>query len=312
MHTNTNLQIRVTDNTAYNLHHAVELFCEDAQARGLRARTVRFYRDCLSRFANRVNLPLEQIDPFTLRRYLLQRQQEVNSLHTVHADYRALRAFFTWCVREELLQHNPMQKVQAPKTDTVCKPALSEEELRKILDACKGTDWLRRRDYALVLTLLDTGLRVGELVQMTVADGMSETFLIRGKSRRDRLVCLSAQTRLAIRKYLQAVPFPLDASSPLWQGAQGKLTVHGVQQAVQRIGRRAGLTNHLGCHMFRRTFAIYSLRSGMSLEHLRELLGHRDFAMLKHYVQLVEQDLRQAHEAHSPLRLLNTHKTHRR
>lgn len=173
-----------------------------------------------------------------------------------------------------------------------------------ILDACRGSDWLRRRDYALVLTMLDTGLRLSELVQMTVADGMSETFLVRGKSRRDRLVCLSGETRLAIRKYLQAFPEPLDASSPLWQGERGALTVHGVQEAVQRIGRRAGLQQHLGVHVFRRTFAIYSLRSGMSLEHLRELLGHRDFAMLKHYVQLVEQDLKQAHQQHSPLRLL--------
>lgn len=304
MYTSANPEIRFTDNTAYNLHHAVELFLEDARARGLRQHTLLYYRDRLTRFADRVNLPIEQIDQFTLRRYLLQRQQEVNSLHTVHGDYRALRAFFTWCVREELLAVNPMHKVQAPKTDTVCKPPLTEEEIRKILDACKGSDWMHRRDYALVLVMLDTGLRVSEVQQMTVADGMSETFLIRGKSRRDRLVCLSAETRLAIRKYVQAFPEPLDATSPLWQGERGTLTVHGIKEAVQRIGRRAGLAHHLGCHVFRRTFAIYSLRSGISLEHLRELLGHRDFQMLKHYVQLVEQDLKQAHQQHSPLRLL--------
>ncbi|GIV18647.1 MAG: tyrosine recombinase XerC [Armatimonadota bacterium] len=308
MHTSTNLQIRDTVNSAYSLHTAVELFCEDAQARGLRPRTVRFYRDTLARFAHAVNMPLEQIDPFTLRRYLLHRQQQVSSLHTVHADYRALRAFFRWLVRNELLNIDPMRKVSAPKTDTVCKPPLTEDEIRRILQACAGNDWLRRRDHALVLTLLDTGLRVGELVQMTVADGTTETFTVNGKSRRTRLVCLSAQTRLAIRKYVQSCPHRLDAESPLWVGVDGNpLTVHGVQEAIQRVGKRAGLKEHLGCHVFRRTFAIYSLRSGMSLEHLRELLGHRDFAMLKHYVQLVETDLRQAHQQHSPLRMLKMH-----
>ncbi len=304
MHTSKEHQIRITDNNAYSLHEAIALFCEDASARGLSPRTVRFYHDALTRFALQANIPLEQVDAFAIRRYLLHRQQAVNSTHTVHADYRALRAFFAWCVREELLQHNPMRKVQSPKTDTVAKPPLSEDQIRQILDACRGNDWRALRDRALVLVLLDTGLRIGEVQRMTVANGRSETFLIRGKSRRDRLVCLSAETRMAIGKYLRACPEPLTPESPLWWGERGALTVHGLQEAVERIGKRAGLKERLGCHAFRRTFAILSLRSGMSLEHLRELLGHRDFAMLKHYVHLVETDLREAHRRHSPLKLL--------
>jgi len=304
MHTSENPLIRVTDNSAYSLHTAVELFLEHCEARGLRAKSITFYAERLRLFTSRVCVPLEQVDAFSIRRYLLQRQREANSTHTVHADYRALRAFFSWCAREELLPRDPMEKVQPPKTDVVCKPPLTEEQIRALLDACRGTDWLRLRDYALVLTLLDTGLRASEVCMMTVADGTSETFLIRGKSRRDRLVCLSAETRLAIRKYLRAYPEPLTPESPLWWGTQGALTVYGVLQAVERIGKRAGLREHLGCHAFRRSFAVYSLRSGMSLEHLRELLGHRDFATLKHYVKLVEQDLKQAHAEHSPLRML--------
>ncbi|GBC94460.1 Tyrosine recombinase XerC [bacterium HR16] len=305
MHTNTNLQIRVTDTSAYSLHTAVELFCEDAQARGLRASTVRYYRDALTRFANTVGLPLEQIDHFTIRRYLLHRQQQVSSLHTVHGDFRALRAFFTWCVRNELLNTNPMLKVQAPRCEVVTKPPLTTDEIQRILAACSGSDWLQRRDYALVLVLLDTGLRVSEVQQMTVANGTAETFTVLGKNRRSRLVCLSAQTRLAVRKYVQACPFAMKPESALWRGVSGEpLTVHGLQEAIQRVGKRAGLQHHLGCHVFRRTFAVFSLRSGMSLEHLRELLGHRDFQMLKHYVQLVETDLKTAHQQHSPLNLL--------
>ncbi len=286
----------------------IRLFLETCEAKGLRPKTLCFYRERLTCFANTVNLPLEQVDTFTLRRYLLQRQQQGLSAHTVHADYRALRAFFRWCVQEELLDHDPMQRVQAPKTDVVCKPILEPQQVQKLLDACKGNDWLRKRDRALLLVLLDTGLRIGEVHQMTVADGLSETFLMGGKARRDRVVCLTAQTRLAVRKYLNACPYHLTPEQPLWWGAQGALTVHGLQEVVEHIGERAGI-HPLGCHVFRRTFAVWSLRNGMSLEHLRELLGHRDFAMLKHYVQLAERDLKQAHEQYSPLRMLKTQHT---
>jgi len=77
---------------------------------------------------------------------------------------------------------------------------------------------------------------------------------------------------------------------------------------IARIGKRAGLQRPLGAHAFRRTFATWSLRNGIDLEHLRQLMGHSDYAVLRQYLSLVEADLKQAHQQHSPLRNLRNRK----
>jgi integrase/recombinase XerD len=77
---------------------------------------------------------------------------------------------------------------------------------------------------------------------------------------------------------------------------------------VRDIGARAGLKRRLGPHTFRRTFATWSLRSGIDLEQLRQLMGHSDYSVLRQYLALVEADLKQAHQQHSPLNNLRNRK----
>jgi integrase/recombinase XerD len=94
----------------------------------------------------------------------------------------------------------------------------------------------------------------------------------------------------------------------LWQGRYGNLTLYGLKLAIRKVGKRAGLKRPLGAHTFRRTFATWSLRNGIDLEHLRQLMGHSDYTVLRQYLALVEADLKQAHHQHSPLRNLRNRK----
>jgi integrase/recombinase XerC len=176
--------------------------------------------------------------------------------------------------------------------------------VEQILQACEGKHWLRLRDKALCLLLLDTGLRIHEAHKLTVADAKQEVLLIRGKGGKQRVVFLSAEVRLAIKRYLKACPYPLTDESPLWWGRNGTLTLWGIMEVIEHIGKRAGLKRPLGAHAFRRTFATWSLRNGIDLEHLRQLMGHSDYTVLRQYLALVEADLKQAHHQHSPLRNL--------
>jgi integrase/recombinase XerC len=102
--------------------------------------------------------------------------------------------------------------------------------VEQILQACEGKEWLRLRDKALILLLLDTGLRIHEAHKLTVADAQQETVLIRGKGGKQRVVFLSAEVRLAIKRYLKACPYPLTDDSPLWQGMNGALTLWGIME----------------------------------------------------------------------------------
>jgi integrase/recombinase XerD len=271
-------------------------------------RTVQNYesttRPFLQFLQERSRTCLDSVQPHDIRAYLLRLKQTQRAPHTVQKHYTILHAFWNWCLREGLTQNDPFVKVEKPKAPLKLKPALTPGEIEAILAACEGKHWLRLRDKALILLLLDTGLRIHEAHQLRVEDGQQSTLLIKGKGSKQRMVFLSPETRLALKRYLKACPFCLTDTSPLWWGRRGALTLYGIQEVVQKIGKRAGLKRPLGAHAFRRTFATWSLRNGIDLEHLRQLMGHSDYSVLRQYLALVESDLKQAHHQHSPLRNL--------
>jgi integrase/recombinase XerD len=295
--------------TQSELEEAFQLWLESMQARQFSPTTLRGYRVNVGAFLRYLqeNLNLTTLDavrPAHIRKWLIYRQQKGVSNAQLHNDYRQPRTFWNWCLKAELTTHNPFQKVEKPKLQPTLKPALTPHEVEQILAACEGKEWLRLRDKALILLLLDTGLRIHEAHRLTVGNAKQEVLLIRGKGGKQRVVFLSAEVRLAIRRYLTAYPYNLTDESPLWWGRNGALTLNGLKTAVRYVGKRAGRKRRLSPHAFRRTFATWSLRNGIDLEHLRQLMGHSDYTVLRQYLALVEADLKQAHQQHSPLRNL--------
>jgi len=202
--------------------------------------------------------------------------------------------------------------VALPRAKRTLRPALTERELDALLAACNGRTWQRKRDYALVLLLLSTGLRIHEAHALTVGALADDAHMITGKGGKQRWVFLSAEVRRALRKYLDAMQRAtgrtLDADAPLWWTANAPMSLSMLRRTVARIGERAGLGKHLGAHAFRRTFATWSLRNGIDMEHLRQLMGHSDYTVLRQYLALDARDLQRAHEQHNPLQNLRKRK----
>lgn len=292
------------------LTEAFQLWLESMQARGFSPKTLSGYKvnvGAFIRYMQQQGLSdLDSIKPAHIRRWLIHRQQKGVSNAQLHNDYRQPRTFWRWCMREELTENDPFAKVDKPRLVPVVKPVLTHEEVQALLNACEGTDWLRRRDKALILLLLDTGLRIHEAHALTVGDAKRDAVLIRGKGGKQRVVFLSAEVRLALHKYLKACPHTVHRDdAPLWWNKDGKpMTLWALIESIDRIGKRAGMPKHLGAHVFRRTYATWCLRSGIDLEHLRQLMGHSDYTVLRQYLTLVESDLKRAHQQHSPLSML--------
>ena len=294
------------------LRDCLQLWLDTVALRTDSRHTTRVYEQVASRFLQSLESQgihtLDAVEPRHVRMYLLQRKQAGISPHTLAKDYRHLRAFWNWCIKEELTTNNPFAKVEKPKPPAKVKPALTPEEVDAILKACDGKHWRRLRDKALILLLLDTGLRIHEAHALKVGDAKQESLLIRGKGGKQRVVFLAPEVRLALKRYLNACPFATTDDAPLWWGKYGALTLNGISEVVELIGKRAGLKRPLGAHAFRRTFATWSLRSGIDLEQLRQLMGHSDYSVLRHYLALVEADLKHAHQQHSPLQSLRSRK----
>jgi len=301
-------RLHITDTNPLNLCAMVELWLNDLEAGNASTNTITVYRFILNTFLREVgNIPVTDITPQHIRLYLIARRRQGKSPQTVAGNFRTIHTFFRWLCRQGILDANPCDLVESPKREKVIKRALTAEEVQLLLQACKD----RPRDEALLLVLLDTGLRIHECHQLRVGDVcQGQTLIVRGKGGKYRFVPLSAPTRVALLRYLKRLgDKPADA--PLWWRERGNkpMALEGLKRAVEYIGKRAGVK--VGAHQLRRTFATWSLRNGIDLEHLRLLMGHSDLKTTQQYLALVEDDLKRAHEQFSPLRMLRPTSTSR-
>jgi integrase/recombinase XerC/integrase/recombinase XerD len=204
-----------------------------------------------------------------------------------------MRRFFRFCVAEELIAVSPMARVKMPRTPKKILPAFTAEDVDKLLQAATT-----QRDKALLLFLLDTGARAAECAALNLADvdpRLGVVHIRAGKGDKDRYVFMGSRTSKAIMRYTMGRE--RSTGGALWlTESGGRLTLEGLRMVLRRLGKRAGV-EHCHPHTFRRTFALWSLRAGMSIYHLQRLMGHADITVLRQYLDLVTEDVQAAHQA---------------
>ncbi|MHB0858010.1 MAG: tyrosine-type recombinase/integrase [Anaerolineae bacterium] len=249
---------------------------------------------------------VRQITPTHIRSYLVDLQRRGVRDTTQHAHARGIKTFLRWLVEEGDLESSPMARVRMPRVAKRMPAPFAPEEVQRLLAACDRATPRGARDYALLLALLDTGLRASELLSLRVGDLDMQTGLcsVLGKGSKQRQVRMGTRARRAVQHALGLRP-DAPATAPLWLAydgcgrARGALSLSGLQTLLRRLGQRVGVVPS-GPHRFRRTFALWCLRDGMDLHSLRLLMGHADLSILQRYLALGAEDIARAHAAHSP------------
>lgn len=198
--------------------------------------------------------------------------------------YRSVRAFFGWCEREEEVHRSPMKGMTQPKVEDRPPPVLHQDQVQAVLEACKGKGFTERRDTAVVLVFYDTGVRLGELVGLTIDDFDRDRSIlyVSGKTG-GRWVPVGAKTTEALVRYLRLRRSHPQAARPeLWLGPKGPLTSSGVSQLLKRRGAESGVPG-LRPHLFRHSFAHEFLAAGGQETDLQHLAGWRSDAMVRRY-----------------------------
>ncbi len=284
------------------LERYLEMFLLDQEARQHTSNTIQTYRYTLDPFleylsSNDITTP-EGITPDIIRRFLVHLKQRGLSDNSVHRHARGIKTFLNFLVREELLDSSPMRKVAMPKLEKKILSPFTREDIEALLKACQGPSALR--DRAMILCLLDTGLRASEFVAMNVGDVDKDGMVkVMGKGKKERFVRLGAKARKVMLKYLSSRK-DAKPGDPLWVGRRGRLTRSGLYRAMRRLGEQAGV-HPVGPHRFRRTFAIWALRGGMDPYNLQAIMGHADLQMVRQYLDLVREDIAEAHKRASPV-----------
>lgn len=282
------------------LTFSLEAFALDNEARRLTQATQRHYRYSLSLFerwcAGQGIDTLEAINATVMRRFLVSLQRRELSSNYTHNLCRAIRRWLAFCADEGYMDAAP--KVTMPRLDRHLLPALTGDELKRVLAACDTP-----RDKAFLLFLVDSGLRCAEACSLNLGDvdlPSGTVSLPIGKGGKGRIVYVGVAARKAIMLYL-AKRGERNPDAPLFVAERGggRLTTNAVIQLMRRLQARSGVA-HVSAHALRRTFAINSLRNGMDIHSLRLLMGHSDIDVLRRYLDLSEYDLAAAHKAASP------------
>lgn len=233
----------------------------------------------------------------------------MNALHdelgpsTVAIHYRHARAFWNWLAKEGEIDRSPMAGMVQPSVPDVPPQVISKDQLRAMLDACKGSDFRDRRDLAILLVMLDTGSRLGEMAGLKLEDfdRTYRTLTVTGKGDRTRTVAVGDTVIDALNRYVRLRRGHRNVDHPaLWLGKSGPLTSNGITQVVRRRASQAGLEG-IHPHLFRHTFAHSWLESGGREGDLMMLGGWTSTEMPRRYGRSAAAErARDAHRSHSP------------
>ena len=228
---------------------------------------------------------------------------------TVKTFHSRLRAFFTWAVSEERIGVSPMAKMKPPISRPDQIIPFSDTEVSALIGATAHTH-NPRRDRALLLLMLDTGLRATEVTSLLIADcdlDNNRVMVRLGKGGKMRAAPFSIESRRALYDYLatrEIDPAECLFLSERGVGAGGGLTREGLGALYGRVGAIAGIGGRCNPHKMRHTFAVSFLKSGGSELALKQILGHESLVMTARYVSLASADTAKMHEAFSPVSAL--------
>jgi site-specific recombinase XerD len=204
----------------------------------------------------------------------------------------SIRGFLKFCKDNQIIFGNPADTIEGPIREERDPAILLKTEYKALLQVTGENP----RDFAIVMLFLQSGLRVSELVNLTLNDVSFETREItvrQGKGRKDRVVPLIGQALEALKIYLAVRPASAEYDNVFLARNKTSMDQRTVRYRIHKYYQEAGIKKKASVHTLRHTFSTHQVASGLPLPQLKEILGHRKLETTYKYVHLVRTNLRE-------------------
>jgi site-specific recombinase XerD len=217
----------------------------------------------------------------------------------------AIRAFLKYLARQEV-KSMPSERIELAKTPERSLDLITEGELKRLLDAPKGSELSELRDKAILELLFSTGLRVSELCSLTRdIDLTTDELSIIGKGRKVRVVFISDYAKKILKEYLAKrkdlddalfIQLSKNGKTQVKKGKSLALTKRSIERIVKLCATKAGISKRVTPHTMRHLFATDLLSNGADLRSVQALLGHANIGTTQIYTHVTDRHLREIHK----------------
>jgi len=279
------LESGLSDNTQRSYRSDLSLFCLWFEKQGGTIATAH-RSDILAFLAERVG---EGVKPRTTARLL-----------------SSLKRFYLYLIAENIRTDNPCALVDAPKLSRNLPQTLSERDVDNLLQAPDEENKMGERDLAMMELLYATGLRVSELVGLTMSQINLNQGVVRiiGKGNKERLVPMGEQAQWRLQNYMKASRGQIlgvkQSDAVFVTNRGGAMTRHAFWHLIKRYAEKAGIDQHLSPHTLRHAFATHLLNHGADLRVVQLLLGHSNLSTTQIYTYVAQERLKELYQTHHP------------
>lgn len=280
--------------------------------RGLAENTISSYRRDIQQFIDfmkeeKIN-SLNQVDRFDLLNFLQVLKEEGKSSNTIIRMVSSLRKFFDFCFQEKWIDQDPMLHIDTPKKAKSLPKVLSPEEVDRLIEAVDTSKPLGIRDRAMLEVMYATGMRISELVDLSLADlhlnmGFIQTL---GKGSKERIIPLGGQAKNWLDQYLDQVRPSLvekqeqEVNQVFLNYTGLGLSRQGVWKNIKQWAGKARISSKMSPHTLRHSFASHILENGADLRIVQELLGHSSISTTQIYTHISNRRLQEMYRDHHP------------
>ncbi len=248
-----------------------------------------------------------------INKYIASLKRSNLSKTTISRKIIAIKEFHKFLYSEKISDENPAKYIDMPKSSKTLPVVLSKEEINKMLESIDTSTPLGLRNKAMIETLYASGLRISELINLSISDiHLREKYIVViGKGNKERMVPLGDMAVISLRNYIEkGRPFlSKKGGNILFYNYQGNsISRQSLYKYIVKLAKDNNILKEISPHTIRHSFATHLLEGGTDLRIVQELLGHEDISTTQIYTHIDRTRLKEMYENTHPLAIKNNKK----